>query len=331
MKDALQPPYPTIRRELLKGEVIPFLGAGASLTVRTPKKAAWRRLVNRRNDEWEVSYIPTASELAKYLADESTFPERESIELAKVAQYFNTMVGSKLLYERLNEIFNRDHPFTKLHSYLAELPNPLLIVTTNYDDLIERAFKKKGRPYDLVVHTTDPSLGDELLWWQQGGPDPRRVLAKDLDIDLDHVTIIYKMHGAVDRTKSAGGQYVITEDDYIDFLARMTTSSAIPNIFGLPFQTRPFLFLGYGLYDWNLRVVLNRIEKQFRRPRDIVSWAIQRNVKALEQNLWSKRGVEVFDQDIEEFVSDLQNAKGTPRSSKKSRSVPPPARKRRRR
>jgi hypothetical protein len=318
MEDSLLPPYPVIHEQLRKGEVIPFLGSGASLTIRSPKKAPWRKLTNKKTGEWKVSYLPTAYELAEYLAQQSKFPDKEPIELAKVAQYFNSMVGSKLLYQRLDEIFNRDHPYTMLHNYLAGLPNALLIVTTNYDDLIERAFKKKGRPYDLVVHTTDPTIGDELLWWRHGAGDPERVLAKDLDIDLDQITVIYKMHGAVDRRNRDRGQFVITEDDYIDFLARMTTSNAIPTIFGEPFQTRPFLFLGYGLYDWNLRVVLNRIEKQFRRPRTIVSWAIQRNVKPLEKNLWSKRGVEVFDQDIEEFVTRIQNPDVQKRAVRKS-------------
>jgi len=317
--DSLLPPYPVIHEQLLKGQVIPFLGAGASLTIRSPKKAPWRKMINKKTGEWEVSYLPTAYELAEYLAQQSKFPEKEPIELAKVAQYFDSMVGSKLLYERLHEIFNHDHPYTSLHNYLAGLPRPLLIVTTNYDDLIERAFKKKGRPFDLVVHTTDPTMGDELLWWPARANEPDRVLAKDLDIDLDRTTIIYKMHGAVNRTKRDGGQFVITEDDYIDFLARMTTSSAIPNIFGEPFQTRPFLFLGYGLYDWNLRVVLNRIEKQFRRPRAIVSWAIQRSVKAMERDLWSARGVRVFDQDLQDFVENIQTPKARPRKRPKTK------------
>src|SRR6476661_5305600 len=100
----LTPPYPTIRQELLKGQVIPFLGSGASLTARTPKKAPWRKLLNKKQDKWEVSYLPTAKELAEYLAEQSAFPKQEPIELAKVAQYFNTMIGSKLLYQGLSDI-----------------------------------------------------------------------------------------------------------------------------------------------------------------------------------------------------------------------------------
>jgi hypothetical protein len=113
------------------------------------------------------------------------------------------------------------------------------------------------------------------------------------------------MHGAVDRRQPSRDQYVITEDDYIDFLARMTKNKAIPAIFAEPFQTRHFLFLGYGLNDWNLRVVLNRIEKDLRRPKSISSWAIQYQPRPLEARFWQERGVEVYDQLLEEFVERI--------------------------
>jgi SIR2-like domain len=222
-----------------------------------------------------------------------------------VAQYYNVVGGPESLRKELRSIFNCDYPLTALHSFLADISKPLLIVTTNYDDLIERAFYTKGCEYDLVIHTTHPAAGDQLLWWEHGTPEPKRVSPNKLDIDLQAVTVIYKMHGAVDRREPARDQYVITEDDYIDFLARMTKNRAIPAIFAEPFQARPFLFLGYGLYDWNLRVVLNRIEKDSRRRKGIKSWAIQYRPKPLERRFWQERGVEVYDMTIEEFVKEL--------------------------
>ncbi len=116
---------------------------------------------------------------------------------------------------------------------------------------------------------------------------------------MNERTVIYKMHGAVDRRQPARDNYVITEDDYIDFLARMTKNKAIPSIFADPFQTRHFLFLGYGLNDWNLRVVLNRI------PKGITSWAIQYQPRRLERRFWQERGVEVYDLLLDEFIRQL--------------------------
>lgn len=296
MSQQLSPPYPLIYDGLQRGRVIPFLGSGASLGGREPG-ATWKRGQN--------TYLPTATELASYLAERTAFPKDEEPELTKVAQYYDVIGGRRALNEELHNIFNFDYPLTSLHSFLADISAPLLIVTTNYDDCIERAFSLKGRAYDLVIHTTDGAIGDHLLWWAHGAAEPRRVSPNKLDIDLEKVTVIYKMHGAVDRRRPGRDQYVITEDDYIEFLTRMTKKKAIPAIFGEPFQTKHFLFLGYGLRDWNLRVVLNRIEKDLRRPKGIMSWAVQYNPSPLERRFWQGRGVEVFNKRLDKFVDEL--------------------------
>lgn len=292
----LGPPYPLIRDGLAKNRVIPFLGSGASLGGRGAG-AAWEKS--------SAEYLPTATELARYLAQKTEFPQDEPLDLAKVAQYYNVVGGRDPLDQELHEIFNRDYPLTPLHSFLADITAPLLIVTTNYDDLIERAFRAKSRTFDVVIHTTDPNIGDRLLWRKQDEPDAEEVSPNKLDIDLQATTVIYKIHGAVDRKNSKRDQYVITEDDYIDFMARMTKNKAIPAIFAELFQTRHFLFLGYGLRDWNLRVVLNRIEKDLRRPKKIKSWAIQYKPSPMEQRFWQERGVEVYDMMIDDFVKHL--------------------------
>jgi glycosyltransferase involved in cell wall biosynthesis len=292
----LSPPYSLIRTKLWEGRVIPFLGAGASLGGRTPG-VKW--------EQGQAACLPNGGELADYLAQRTEFPPDELPDLAKVAQYYNVVGGREALDDELHDIFNCDYPITPLHTFLAEVPTPLLIVTTNYDDLIERAFDAKGRQYDVVIHTTDPSIGDRLLWRQHGSDKVIEIIPNKLDIDLEAVTVIYKMHGAVDRQNPSRDQYVITEDDYIDFLTRMTKNKAIPVIFAEPFQSKHFLFLGYGLRDWNLRVVLNRIEKDLRRQKGARSWAIQYNPSPLEQRFWQERGVEVYNKVLDELVKEL--------------------------
>jgi hypothetical protein len=290
------PPYRLIYEGLHTGLVIPFLGAGASYN-RDSSPAA--------KDQGNKQYLPTAHELANYLARKSEFPLGESIDLAKVAQYYSLIGGRTPLYRELHSIFDRDFPIAPLHDFLAGIPRPLLIITTNYDDLIERAFLKQGRPFDIVIHTTNPNLGDRLLWWEHGATGPREISPNKLDIDLGAVTVIYKMHGTVDRRKPDLDQYVITEDDYVDFLVRMTKNKAIPAIFAESFQSSHFLFLGYSLRDWNLRVILNRIQTDLRRPSDITSWAIQHQPSLMERKFWQRRGVEVYDLLLNEFVRDL--------------------------
>lgn len=297
MSDQLLPPYPFILDKLNSSRVIPFLGAGASLG---GPRGKWKK-----GDK----FLPLGYELANHLAETTQFPSGEALDLTKVAQYYNVVIGRKGLNDELHGIFNCDYPLTPLHTFLASVDAPLLIITTNYDDLIERAFDarnrqpgKETRPYDVVIHPTDvKNKGEHLIWWPYGAAKPfEKVSPNKLDIDLEQKTVIYKMHGAVDRKHPERDHYVITEDDYIDFLARMTRNKAVPSIFADPFLKSHFLFLGYGLNDWNLRVVLNRIPKGNR------SWAIQHEPRPLERRFWQDRGVEVYDLLLDEFVRALE-------------------------
>lgn len=292
----LVPPYRLIYESLNGGLVIPFLGAGASVNRDAP-------LAGNANEK--KFFVPTAMELANYLASKSEFPTEEAIDLAKVAQYYSLIGGRAPLYRELHSIFDHDFPITLLHTFLASINRPLLIITTNYDDLIERAFFKQGRKFDVVIHSTDSNIGDRVIWLQHGSEIPTEISPNKLDIDLSNNTVIYKMHGAVDRRAPAHDQYVITEDDYVDFLVRMTKNKAIPAIFAEPFQTSHFLFLGYSLRDWNFRVILNRIQNELRRPSDITSWGIQYKPSLMERKFWQKRGVEVYDLLLNEFVQEL--------------------------
>jgi len=291
-----KPDFKFIKAQLEGGKVLPFLGSAAS-GIGTPCP-------------------PTALELAEQLVKETTFPKSESLDLAKVAQYLKSVGGLGPLYDKLHAIFNVDYGGSQLHHYLASVARhrPLLIITTNYDDLIERAFAEVE--HDTVVHICNPKLGNKVFWTKhRQAPsrqwitsDPEKVVPSSLDIDLLTTTVIYKMHGTVDRRASERDQYVIAEDDYIDFLTRMTKNKAIPSIFTELFPERHFLFLGYSLRDWNLRVVLNRIQTNSEDYSEYKSWAIQYKPSPLERRFWERREVVVYDMDLKMFTEQLINA-----------------------
>jgi hypothetical protein len=74
------------------------------------------------------------------------------------------------------------------------------------------------------------------------------------------------------------------------------------------FAQSSFLFLGYSLRDWNLRVFLNRIQMQQKQAFNFYkSWAIQKQPAQLEQKFWETREVEIFDANLREYVTELDN------------------------
>jgi hypothetical protein len=326
----MPPPYGIIRERLRAGLVVPFLGAGVHMPNR-PAGATYPPAV-------PPPFLPSGSELAEVLATHSAFPSDDPAErrdLPKVASFYVDQAGRDALRNSLRDVFDHSydfHPTFDVHKRLAACPKPLLIVTTNYDDLMERALCEAGRPYDMVVYPTDrPDIEASVVVWRHGKLEPETVDPSSLTLDFNRF-VVYKMHGTVVRddpenTRSKAlaawatvsedsrslphwDSYVISEEDYIDFLSRLTREQAVPGVLMRQFARRHFLFLGYSLRDWNLRVVLNNLRNVLTAGGPGMapgsrSWAIQHAPTDVERRLWGSRGVNIYDNGITQFVEEL--------------------------
>jgi hypothetical protein len=299
-----------VMRRLREGSVIPFLGAGTNLCGR-PDGAAWQA----------GSYLPSGQELAGYLAESYAYPSSETPDLLRVSQYVQAVTGGRALYDELLDLFNRDYAPTSLHLLLAALPRRLrewrdkghgarhqLIVTTNYDDALEQAFDAVGEPFDLVTYL---AKGPDRGRFMHRTPDgDARVIDEPnryRELSLERRTVILKIHGAVDRRDADGDSYVITEDHYIEYLAQTDIANIIPAVLMAVMNESHFLFLGYSLRDWNLRVILHRIWGRQPFEEKFTSWAIRKDPTRLEQRLWRSRNVEILDLDLAEYVEALRD------------------------
>jgi hypothetical protein len=307
--DELDAHYKTVVKAFSDGRVVPFLGAGVNQCGR-PDGTQWQ----------SQHYLPSGIELSEYLADNFGYPAPNRQDLIRVAQYVAVMNGVGPLYENLRTLFDADYTPTALHQLLAMAPSVLrakgypqrhlLIVTTNYDDLLERTFKAMDEPFDVVTYVADTDQRGKFVHWPFGA-EPRLIEKPneygDLPLELPSCTlkrsIILKLHGAVDRINAENDSYVITEDHYINYLARKDVASPIPSALAAKLKKTNFLFMGYSLRDWNLRVILQRIwgEQQL----SYTSWAVQPAAEALDQKFWSKRNVDILNVRLEDYVAQL--------------------------
>lgn len=316
-----------------QGEVIPFLGAGINLYGRAEQ------------ENWQPGQeLPSGGELSAYLALAYRYPSDDKKNLLRVSQYAAIMRGSGSLYRRLSEVFDSDYQIKYPHNFFANLPGLLipkrrrhpyqLIVTTNYDDVLESALRKKNEPYDLVTYIAKGAnrgkfrhfkfLGYEDVSGKPAIIHSTPVLIESpndyygLPFNDDMVptrTIILKIHGAVDRAMGRNREqtnqqpqdsldsFVITEDDYISYLAQTDISRLVPVQLKAKLMSSGFLFLGYGLRDWNLRVILQRIWGE--QELDYASWAIQLAPDELDDKFWSKHNVTIIKARLEDYLVEL--------------------------
>ncbi len=311
MRDSLEAHYDRVVKAITDGRVIPFFGAGVNLCGR-PGETGWR------SDQKD--YLPSGGELAAYLAEGYGYPPGETQDLARVSQYVTVMTGAGPLYEELHSLFDADYPPTPLHEFFAALPaalrdngyprnedplrRQLLLVTTNYDDLLDRAFTAAGEPFHVVSYVSE---GEQRGKFLQSLPDGEVCLIEEPNqyrgLLLDQRPVILKIHGAVDRTGNEQDSFVITEDHYIEYLTRTDISSLIPVPLPAKLKKSHLLFLGYGLRDWNLRVILHRIWGD--QKLSWKSWAIQLNPNELDIEFWRKRDVDILEVLLDEYITAL--------------------------
>lgn len=318
-QDALEDHYGTVVNAFRKGRVIPFLGAGANLCERP------EAMRDQEPEKWEPTsgFLPSGAELAAHLRKSQEYRDQDGTDLTRVAQRFWTMAGEGPLYEELRLVFTQEYQATRLHRLLATaLPQAVrsaprgdrgqLIVTTNYDDLLERAFIARDEPFDTLVYEAKEKEEHRGRFWHvqranlPEGKRPAPVPIVDpvgySALPLDR-TVILKIHGAVNRVDHKGDSFVITEDDYIQYLAH-TDLTKLPSQVSAWMARSNFLFLGYSLRDWNLRAMLQRVwDLQSSGYR---AWAILRSPNRLDRNSWTKRDVDVYDIDLATYVAEVE-------------------------
>jgi hypothetical protein len=301
---------PQMIDSMLQGMVIPFLGAGVNMCGREVG-LDWKR----------GGYLPNGKELREHLAGKFHYPGEQGDDLSWVSQYIDVELGEGPLYAELRNLFNKNYPITPLHRFFSTLPARLrdkgypeqdrIYVTTNYDDVLERAFREANEPFDLVFFAAkakEPNRGKFYHQTPDGKTEPidtpNKCRSLFFEEDRKRTTIL-KIHGAVDRPTGKLDSYVITEDHYIDYLTKTKITAAIPFTLTEQFKKKHFLFLGYGLKDWNLRVILHQISED--QPLTFNSWAIEmQEPSAFERSCWTRRNVKIITARLEDYIAALE-------------------------
>jgi hypothetical protein len=166
-----------------------------------------------------------------------------------------------------------------IHAELVELDRCGIYYTTNYDDFIERALKKKGRS----IHVTSSEL--------------------NISHDLSLVEVV-KFHGDF----NAPDQMVLSESQYMD---RMRLESPMDFKLRADILGRAVLFIGYSFRDPNVNYIFHIVNRLFSQLPDSASgrraYIILPEPSEFERRLFHTRNIDVIS------TGALDIAKDTPR------------------
>lgn len=168
-------------------------------------------------------------ELLREVATDLRLDIDRETDLVALAQFH---VNERRVRSKLNQLlvdeYNRDLKLTPNHKLIANLSIDT-VWTTNYDQLLEFAFRETGKRCDVKVTTENFAT---------------TLRGKDVTV--------YKMHGDVTQPHEA----VITKEDYELYNIHR---EAFTNALRGDLVSKTFLFLGFSFTDPNIDYILSRI------------------------------------------------------------------------
>lgn len=177
-----------------------------------------------KNSETEFKRIPLWSDLINDLK-KSLNIENES-DFLKIAQLYYLKYGEYQYYNKLKKYFELNLEPSGVHKKLFSL-SPHLIVTTNWDCLLEHTAIEEGLTYDVI--------------------------ASDVDlVKSSYFHKIVKMHGDFQHHN-----IVFKEDDYLKY---SDDFPLIENYIKSILSTHVVVFIGYSYSDIDLKLITKWIE-----------------------------------------------------------------------
>jgi DNA-binding SARP family transcriptional activator len=270
-------------RALLSGRLVVVLGAALNGSTRSTESLAAR------------------------LAELFSCPPDEARDLTRVAQYVAVTQGSGPLRDELEGLLGIADAPGPVHAAVAALPAalrgrdapPPVIATSNYDRTLEDALAAAGEEFDTLSYVaTGRDRGRFLHVTSDGSATVVTVPNTYVGLPLEARPVVLKLHGGP-RAEAVA----VSEDDFIAYLAQTEITNVVPVTLAAKLRRSHFLFLGYGLREWSLRVFLHRVWPEERVAYR--SWAVLPDADAVDRDYWRGRGVEVVDEPLGEFAGRL--------------------------
>jgi len=251
-----------------QGNVVLFLGAGASLGAAHPK--------NHK--------IPSANALRDLISDNYLAGELKDRSLAVVAEYAANEQSLPLLQKFVRDLITDFQP-SNAHKLVPTFQWHG-IVTTNYDLLVERAYEQVS---DRV---------QELIPFVKNG-QPVETESKKHTNGLQYL----KLHGCINHYLDREIPFVLSTEQFVKYAKHRTRLFNRFQDWGMEF---PILFCGYSVSDPNIQTILfDLFDMDRHRPTFFVA---NKTIPAIEHRYWMSRRIVPIEATFDDFMEALNSA-----------------------
>lgn len=244
-----------------------FLGAGANYGATHPEGEA----------------IPVSGEqLANFLCERFFNGELRDRSLLDIAKFIVSEFGISALHDAIGEKFDGFKP-AKYHNLICHFAWHA-IATTNYDQIVEKAFKEENKADDLLPIYKD---GDGLDLKLKGKPNAIPYL---------------KLHGCISRSHDTETPLILTPEQYLRYIEHRRRLFDAFRGWAHDFTV---VFAGYSIGDPHIQQVLMDLEdNNISRPR---FYSIDPYASDYDVRYWGERRVEIVKCTFSSFLQGLDS------------------------
>ncbi|MGO9174247.1 MAG: SIR2 family NAD-dependent protein deacylase [Rhodomicrobium sp.] len=226
----------TIRKSLLSGLAIPYLGPG---------------VLTLAGENCPLPALPEV--LVDRLTAKASVPHKIRKQLNAAAQFIENFKHRKTVKAAMTEAFRSDVQPTALHRYLASLPALRLIVHAWYDDLPQKALAG-AKGWGMAQGVSQAEHSGEWVHYFDGGK-----LARDgAAAAQSWMPLLYQPLGSV----SPADNFLVSDSDFVEVLTEIDIQTPIPEAVKNLRKGRNFLFLGCRFSSQLERIFAQQIIKR---------------------------------------------------------------------
>lgn len=200
------------------------------------------------------SNLPSYEKLMNTIKGQLNVEEKDCKILAEI---FYNQYGKNYYYQTLRQLIPLDSIPNELHIKIAKL-NLKNLITTNWDNLFEKAIMDTGQYYDIIS-------SDEDIAHNRG------------------FSKLIKMHGSLDREN-----IIFTDSDYLSYSDKFPL---VENYIKGVFSTDLVVIMGYSLGDENVKQIISWVNSKATNIKPIYFVKINKSFDFKEFEFYKKKNI----------------------------------------
>ncbi len=248
--------------------------------------------------------LPLGNQFYSDLADKYHCPDLKW-DRAAVARYILDRYGAEALWREMSAVLSTAHISPSLiYRFLAALPGFLratlrsdaspVILTTNYDTVLERVFAAANEPFHLLYYQGVGEYEGLFIHRSPGGALAQLTRPANILQLAESGSVIVKMDGGLAWDPGIPESVLIARGDFERLAGRLP--GPLPAFLLSALRQRSLLFLGHGLAEPDVERLVRLSHGDARETK---SWAVQIPGRAPGWvEYWKTCGLEILQEDL---------------------------------